>query len=381
LTAFTTRPELAGTFGAVASTHWIATSVGMKLLEAGGNAADAATAAGFTMQIVEPHLSGPAGDVPILVARRDDGEPTVICGQGGAPASASRARFENLGLDLIPGTGSLAPCVPGAFGAWLTLLRDWGTASLRAVLEPAIAYAANGYPIHFNTVETIRSVQSQFEREWTSSADVFLPGGQPPSPGALFRNPVLGELYGEVLRHAESASSNRVGQIEAAMAYWYEGPVAHAIGQFVRNTDVHDVSERRHRGLLTADDMSGWRPAIERPLSADYRDHTVFKCGAWSQGPALLQALKILKRHDVGALDDEGPDFIHLVTECAFNAGVLALEDRFSAATTAELARRGHVLKIGGPWSEGRLSACSRRGAIMHAAANPRGMQGYAVAR
>jgi gamma-glutamyltranspeptidase/glutathione hydrolase len=593
LTPFTTRPELAGTFGAVASTHWIATSVGMKLLEAGGNAFDAATAAGFVMQIVEPHLSGPAGDAPILAARYDDAEPTVICGQGGAPAHASLRRFEDLGLDLIPGTGSLAPCVPGAFGAWLTLLRDWGTVSLRAALEPAIGYALHGHPIHFGAVDTIRSVRSLFKREWATSATVFLPGGEPPVAGALFSNRAVGELYGDIVHHAEAASGDRFGQIEAALRYWYEGPIADEIGRFVQSTDVFDVSGRRHRGLLTPDDMSGWRPPIERPANVDYRGHTVFKCGAWSQGPALLQALKILQRHDIGALDDEGPEFIHLVTEVLklaladrdawygddpsvplerllsddyaderskfittsaslelrpgspdgrppvllekripttaqtmaapgggeptfarvggvkgdtchvdvvdrwgnmvsatpsggwlqsnpvipalgfplgsrlqmfllqpghpnslapgkrprttltpsmvfrqgrpylafgtpggdqqdqwslqlllrhidrghglqrtidtpafhtdhlissfwpreFHPGVLAVEDRFSTATKDELTRRGHLLKVGGPWSEGRLSACSYGSGIVRAAANPRGMQGYAVAR
>ena len=144
----------------------------MKLLEAGGNAFDAAVAASFTLQIVEPHLNGPGGDAPILASRFDDAEPTVICGQGPAPAAASTEHFASLGLDLIPGTGLLAACVPGAFGAWLTLLRDWGRASLRAVLEPAIGYAISGHPMLAATVATIQSVQRLFRDEWPTSAAV-----------------------------------------------------------------------------------------------------------------------------------------------------------------------------------------------------------------
>ncbi len=120
MTDFTTRPELSGTFGAVASTHWIASAVGMRMLEAGGNAFDAAVAAGFTLQIVEPHLNGPGGDAPIIAARAGDAQPTVICGQGPSPSAATIDAFDKRGLEMIPGTGLLAACVPGAFDAWLT---------------------------------------------------------------------------------------------------------------------------------------------------------------------------------------------------------------------------------------------------------------------
>ncbi len=321
---FTTRPELAGTFGAVASTHWIASAVGMKILETGANAFDAAVAVGFVLQIVEPHLNGPGGDAPILAARHDDDAPTVICGQGGAPGAATIEAFERLGLELIPGTGLLAACVPGAFGAWLTLLRDWGTISLRAALEPAIGYAVQGHPILGSAVRTIRSVESLFRDSWPTSAATFLKNGVVPEPGDLFRNPVLGALYADIVQHAESAAGGREAQIDAALAYWYEGRVADEIGRFCATTQALDVSGRRHAGLLTGDDLAGWRPGLERAVSVDFADHRVFKCGAWSQGPTMLQALNILQGCDLETLDDEGPEFVHLVTE----ALKLAFADR-----------------------------------------------------
>ncbi len=313
--SFTTRPELSGTFGAVASTHWIASACGMKLLEAGGNAFDAAVGAGFVLQIVEPHLNGPAGDVPILASRHDAPAPTVICGQGGAPAAATLDAFEALGLDLIPGTGLLAACVPGAFGAWLTLLRDWGTVSLRCAMQPAIDYALHGHPLLADTVDTIGSVQQLFLQEWKTSAAVFLHEGAVPAPGSLFRNRTLGELYTTIVAHAEAAGPNREAQINAALGYWYEGPIAAAIDRFSRHTEAYDVSGKRHRGLLTGQDMHGWRPSIEPAHSVDYRDQVIFKCGPWSQGPVMLQALRILEGFDLAALEPEGPEFVHLVTE------------------------------------------------------------------
>src|SRR3954467_15345879 len=124
---FTTRPEIRGTFGVVATTHWLASSVAMGVLEKGGNAFDAAIAAGFTLQVVEPHLNGPLGEAPILVWSAANRRCEMICGQGTAPAAASIVRFRELGLDLIPGNGLLAAAVPAAFGAWMRLLRDYGT--------------------------------------------------------------------------------------------------------------------------------------------------------------------------------------------------------------------------------------------------------------
>ena len=140
------RPQLAGTFGMVASTHWLASAAGMAELEHGGNAFDAAVAVGFTLHLVEPHLNGPGGDLPLIFARAGDDAPTVLCGQGPAPARATIAHYRGLGFDLVPGAGPLAAAVPGAVVAWLTLLRDHGTRSLADVLGYAIGYAEGGYP-------------------------------------------------------------------------------------------------------------------------------------------------------------------------------------------------------------------------------------------
>src|SRR5438552_2083799 len=188
---FTTRPEIRGTFGVVASTHWIASAVGMAILEKGGNAFDAAAAAGFTLQVVEPSTNGPLGEAPMLVWSETSRRCDMICGQGVAPRAATIAKFRDLGLDLIPGTGLLAAAVPGAFGAWMRLLHEHGTMPLAEILAPAIGYAENGYPMAGRVSETITVVSDMFRRYWPTSAAVYLPHGAPPAPGRLFRNPAL----------------------------------------------------------------------------------------------------------------------------------------------------------------------------------------------
>src|SRR3954451_15304726 len=170
-----TRPQLAGTFGMVASTHWLATAAGMAELEHGGNAVDAAGAVGFALHVVEPHLNGPGGDLPLIFARADDAAPTVLCGQGPAPAGATVAHYRDLGFDLVPGAGPLAAAVPGAVPAWLTLLRDHGTRRLADVLQYAISYAERGHVLQPDAVQTIRRVRQLFAEDWAGSAEVYLP--------------------------------------------------------------------------------------------------------------------------------------------------------------------------------------------------------------
>jgi len=321
---FTTRPEIEGTFGVVASTHWIATAVGMATLEKGGNAFDAAVATAFTLQVVEPHLNGPGGDVPILIYDVKRGKPEVICGQGPAPAAATIAHYRGLGLDIVPGTGLLAACVPGMFDSWMLLLRDYGTMKLADVLTPAIFYAREGQPLVERASATIATVEDLFRDHWPTSAAVYLPGGNAPKPGVLFANQTLADTYTRVLREAESVGGDRVAQIESARKTWSQGFIAEAIDKFCRTQKVMDVSGERHRGVLTGADMARWQAHVEAPLTYDYGRYTVYKAGVWSQGPVLLQQLALLKGYHFEALDPTGPDFIHLQVEAA----KLAFADR-----------------------------------------------------
>ena len=314
---FTTRPEIDGTFGVVASTHWIATAVGMAALEKGGNAFDAAVAAAFTLQVVEPHLNGPGGEVPIIVNDVRKVKTEVICGQGPAPAKATIAHYRGLGLDMVPGTGLLAACVPGAFDSWMLLLRDYGTIPLAEALAPAIYYASHGHPLVERASATIASVADHFREHWPTSAAIYMPTGSVPAAGTLFTNPILAETYSRVLREASRAGGDRVAQIEAARKCWSQGFIAEAIDRFCRSQAVMDTSGEPHYGVLTADDMARWRAHVESPLGYDYGRYTVYKPGPWSQGPVMLQQLALLKAFNIYGADATSAEFVHLLVECS----------------------------------------------------------------
>ncbi|MFC5213194.1 gamma-glutamyltransferase family protein [Streptomyces coerulescens] len=288
---FTTRPTLQGTFGMVSSTHWLASQSAMAVLEGGGNAYDAAVAGAFVLHVVEPHLNGPAGEVPIIVAPAG-GEVRVLCGQGPAPAGATVAHYRELGLQLVPGTGPLAAAVPGAFDAWMLLLRDHGTRSLAEVLRYAIGYAEHGHAPVERVGETVETVRELFETEWMSSAEVYLPDGRAPRPGELLRNPALAATWKRLLDEV-SGAGDRVAQIEAAREVWRSGFIAEALVRQAGRPTM-DTSGERHSGTLTAADLTGWSATYETPVTYDWNGWTVCKAGPWSQGPVLLQQLALL---------------------------------------------------------------------------------------
>ena len=321
---FTTRPELAGTFGMVASTHWLASAAGMAVLEHGGNAFDAAVATGLVLQVVEPHLNGPGGEVPVIAFDAARGETFVVCGQGTAPAAATPEALGQLGIDLMPGSGLLAACVPGAFGAWMLMLREYGTMRLRDVMEYAIGYADTGYPLLPAISWGIASVADLFREHWHSSAEVYLPGNAVPVPGSLFANKTLAATYRRVLAEAEMAGQDREEQIEAARRAFYEGFVAETIASYAASNEVMDVTGVPHRGLLSLADLASWRARLEVPITYDYAGLTICKTAPWGQGPVFLQQLALLDGFDLAAMGPGSADFIHTVVECA----KLAFADR-----------------------------------------------------
>ena len=320
---FTTRPEILGRFGVVTSTHWMASAVGMKMLEAGGNAFDAAVATGLVLQVLEPHLNGPGGDLPALVYRADADRMEVICAQGPTPARATLAHYRAEGLRVIPGDGLLATVIPGAFDGWMRMLRDHGRLTLREVLEPAIWYAEHGHPVLPRVAATIAGLADFFREEWPTSFETWLPGGAAPAPWSNVRNPVLAETWRRILAEAE-AKRGREAQIEAARDAFYRGFVAERIVAFLDKAEVMDASGTRHRGVLGGDDLAGYASTVEAPVTLDHHGWTVAKCGPWSQGPVFLQSLALLRGFDLVAMDPNGAEFVHLVSE----AKKLAYADR-----------------------------------------------------
>ena len=308
----------------VAATHWLASAAGMRMLELGGNAFDAAAAAGFVLQVVEPHLNGPGGDLPVVFWSARDARASVLCAQGVAPAAATIERFEALGLDQVPGTGLLAACVPGAFDGWLTLLRDHGTLSLDDVLTPALEYAERGYPVVAQITATIESVRELFETHWPTSAAVYLPGGRAPAAGTRFGNLALAATYRRLLEIAGACAGDRERRIEAARACWHTGFVADAIASFTAGYEAIDTSGERHAGLLTGDDLASWESTYESPLSFDWEGLTICKTGPWGQGPVFAQQLALLREFDLRSLGRGSAAYVHTLLECA----KLAFADR-----------------------------------------------------
>ena len=269
----------------VASTHWLASAAGMAMLERGGNAFDAAVAAGFVLQVVEPHLNGPGGEVPILLYSAERDEVLVVDGQGTAPAAATIERFRELGHELVPGTGLLAACVPGAFDAWLLLLRDFGTLPLADVLEPAIGYAESGYPLVPGICARHREDGAGLPRR------VARLGGAVPARSSARDALPQPRPGGDV-----AARARRVGRGD-------RGRARRLLPRLRRRGDRR--FSREHGGLLDGDDLASWQASIEPPVTRPYRGWEVSKTGPWGQGPVFLQQLALLDGFELG--DREGP--------------------------------------------------------------------------
>jgi len=321
--AFRTRPELRGTFGMAASTHWIATATAQAVLERDGNAFDAAVAAAFVLHVVEPHLNGPGGDLVGIYATADDPTPRVMAGQGAAPQGATIEHYRGLGFAEMPGSGVLAAAIPGAVPAWLRLLETRGTWELADVLAFAIGYARNGHPLLAAAARTIAGARELFEQHWPTSAAQWIPGGRMPEADDLVTN----EPYARTLERlvaAGAGGATRVDRIRAATAAWSSGFVADEIARFGAEPHYQPSLDREVPGVLTAADLTGHQASDEDATTLEFRGTTIAKSAAWGQGPVLLQALAMLDTFDDARLDPSTGLGIHTITE----ALKLALADR-----------------------------------------------------
>ena len=318
--SFTTRPEIRGRFGVVSATHWLAAQTAMRMLELGGNAFDAAAAGGFVLQVAEPHLNGPGGDVPIVFWNAAARRAQVICGQGPAPRRATIAHMRALGIDLIPGTGLLPAVVPGAFDAWMALAAAHGTMDPAAILASAIEYAEGGVPVLPRLAATFAALETIFRRDWPDSAALYFRAGIPQA-GAPLTNPVIGATW---RRLAAATGGTRAQRFDAVRAAWSNGFVAEAIDDYCARAKIVDITGRAHAACLRGDDLARWRAPEEAPTAHPWCERTVFKCGPWSQGPVFQQMLALVEQDGRIASDPAGPDFVHVIVEAA----KLAFADR-----------------------------------------------------
>jgi gamma-glutamyltranspeptidase/glutathione hydrolase len=332
MATFTTRPTLMGSFGMVAAGHYLAAAAGLRVLERGGNAVDAGVTAGIALSVLKPHDNGIGGEAPTLIApapgsaNADPARPVVaINGQGWAPRRATIDYYRSLGIDVIPGDGYLPATVPGAFGAYATALLRYGTIGIDEALAPAIDLAESGFPMYPPLDDAIARYAQRFRDEWPTTAAIYLAGGTVPKIGQLIRNPDWATAFKAVASAAiRERSRGREAGIQAALDYFYRGPIAERIATFIRSKPVRDASGRAHLGLIEASDFAEYETRVEAPVSFDFRGTRVFKCGPWNQGPVFLQQLALLANADLERLGHNSADYIHTVAEAA----KLAFADR-----------------------------------------------------
>jgi gamma-glutamyltranspeptidase/glutathione hydrolase len=306
----------------VATEHYLSALIGVQILQQGGNAVDAAVAAIFAEGVLNPHMHTIGGEVPMLIYMADSQRVSAINGNTAAPQRATIEWFSGQNLALIPGEGLLAAGVPAAFDALITALDRFGTLTLGDVLQPALALASEGFPLHPGLrgpsdylLFSIWHHQQKFRDHWPTSAQLYLPQGRLPEVGEIFRNADLARTFTRLLQAERGAAGQgRAAGLNAARELFYRGEIAQEIAAFVQ----------RQGGLLDADDLAAFETRVETPVSAPYRGYEVFKCGPWSQGPVFLQQLRLLEGYDLKALGHNTSAYIHLVTEAA----KLAFADR-----------------------------------------------------
>jgi gamma-glutamyltranspeptidase/glutathione hydrolase len=322
---FTCRPSYRGRRGLVTAGHYLAAMAGYQTLARGGNAVDAAVAAGLTESLVEPNQNSLGGENPMIVWPSGRDEPVVLCGQGASPAGATIEAMRALGIRLIPGDGYLAACVPAAVSTYLTALMEFGTMSFAEVAAPALELARNGFVVTAALADAVAGMAKRFREEWPSSAHVYLkPDGAPYREGEVFCNPDWAETVGGLVRAEKEAGGNRLRGLERAHHCFYRGEVADRIARALDGAESLDASGSSHGPLLTAEDLGRHETRLERPVALDYHGATVWKCGPWSQGPVFLQQLALLAGYDLSAMGWGTAECIHTVAECA----KLAFADR-----------------------------------------------------
>lgn len=300
---------------AISASHVDAAQAASTVLDAGGNAFDAAVGAAFALQVAQPHRCGFGGEAVATLWSAADRAARVVCGQGPMPAGADAELFHDLGLSAIPRTGSIAATVPGGFSALLSILRRWGTCSLRTVLEPAIVLAKDGVAISESLRGVLESTQPTFRQHWPWSQTAFRIDDDG-SPSPKLRQPILAQFLTDLVRDAEASGADRAQQIDAAHGAWYQGFVAHKVEEFCAQARVLNSSGQRHFGLLDAEDFGAWSATIEVPLQVEFRGTTICLPGWWSAGGAIGQTLEMLDKALPPRLVADDATWMHQMVEC-----------------------------------------------------------------
>lgn len=309
----TYRPVITGTRHMIAAGHYLAAHAGFTILEAGGNAIDAGVAAGIAVGVLQTDRVNFAGVAPMMLYLADRQEVVNIDGLGTWPDAVTPDYFMKHHAGKMP-KGILRTVMPAAPDAWLTALDKYGTMSFGDVASAAIRFAREGFAMHGFMADYIRDHEEDYRR-WPSSAEVFLPGGQPPKVGELFVQRELAQTLQYMAdQEAAHAKRGRSAGLAAARDAFYKGDIAAAIVKY----------HRANGGLVSAKDLADYRVRFETPSRTQHAGIDLYTCGPWCQGPVLPQALNIVTGYDLKTLGHNSPDYIHVLTE----ALKLAFADR-----------------------------------------------------
>jgi gamma-glutamyltranspeptidase / glutathione hydrolase len=294
-----TRSVVMARNGVIATSQPLASAAGLRVLQQGGNAFDAAVTAAAVLSVVEPTMNGIGGDLFALVYDAKTKRVRALNASGRAPAAATPDEFRRRNLDAIPYRGELSVSVPGMVDGWNELLTKHGTLPLARALEPAIGYARDGFAVSEIIAYQWKDQEGTLARD-PAAAAVFLPGGRAPAPGDVFRNPKLSATLELIAKGGRDA--------------FYRGPIARAIAEDMK----------RRNGLVAEADLAAHRSDWVDPISTTYRGYQVLELPPNTQGLAALQMLNILEGFDLKALGHNTAAYLHLLVE----AKKIAFADR-----------------------------------------------------
>ncbi|MBZ5680776.1 MAG: gamma-glutamyltransferase [Acidobacteriia bacterium] len=310
----TMRPVIRGRQAAVSSMKPQATDAARQILQAGGNAFDAAVGGQAALGVTDFPMNGVGSDAVVLVYIAREKKVYSVNAEPRAPRLATIEWYEkNNGGKLPNSDGLLAGGLPGVVDAWYTLLDRWGTMSFEQVLQPAIDLAENGFPLSEAAAYEIAHEQKILK--YPTTVKIYLPEGHPPKAGEILRNPDLARTLKKLVEAEKaSASKGRHEALKAARDRFYKGDIARELAAF----------SEANGGLFRYDDFAEYTAEVETPVSINYRGYQVYKNPSATQGPAELIALNLLEGYDLKALGHNSADFLHISVE----ALKLAMADR-----------------------------------------------------
>ena len=294
-----TRSQVIAQHGMAATSHPLSTQVALDVLKAGGNAIDAAIAANAMEGVVEPHVNGIGGDLYAIVWDAKTKKLYGINGSGRSPKSLTLAEFKKRGLTHIPSTGPLPISVPGCVDAWFELNKKFGTMPMSQVLEKAVSYARNGFPVHGELASALARVPANYGK-FPNVAQHYYPSGKVPAEGDVFKNPNLANTL------------ERIGK--EGRDVFYKGDMARTMDAFMK----------KNGGFLSYEDLATHTSTWIDPVSVNYRGYDVWELPPNGQGIAALQMLNILEGYDFSKIKLGSAEHVHLFTE----AKKLVFEDR-----------------------------------------------------